>query len=129
MIGLDTNILVRYLTQDDARQFRAVMNLLSREGESFFLPDLVLVETDWVLTGLYKWTSVEVASAISRLLQVENLVFENETHLRSALRAVSEGADLSDELILSRCRVAGCVEFSTFDKAVLKKHSGFAKAP
>lgn len=129
MTGLDTNILVRYLTQDDVRQYRAVMQLLANEGSTFFLPDLVLVETDWVLTSLYDWTSSEVATAFISLLQVKNLVFENEMRLRPALRAVIDGADLSDELILARTREAGCTGFSTFDKAVLKRHSGFAEAP
>jgi predicted nucleic-acid-binding protein len=129
MIGLDTNILVSYLTGDDRRQFRAVMHLLGKDEEAFFLPDLVLVETDWVLTSLYEWTPVEVALAFSRLLQVRNLCFEDESRLRRALRAVRDGADLADELILGCCRSAGCVAFSTFDKAVVKQHPDFASLP
>jgi predicted nucleic-acid-binding protein len=105
------------------------MQLLANEDSTFFLPDLVLVETDWVLTSLYDWKSSEVAAAFISLLQVKNLVFENEMRLRPALRAVIDGADLSDELILARTREAGCAGFSTFDKAVLKRHPGFAEAP
>jgi predicted nucleic-acid-binding protein len=129
MIGLDTNILIRYLTEDDARQFRAVMHLLVKDGATFFLPDLVLVEADWVLTSLYDWTPAEVAAAYTLLLQIENLVFEDESRLRRALRAVNAGADLSDELILAQCRTAGCSAFSTFDKAVMKNHPDFARLP
>ncbi|MEI8038231.1 MAG: type II toxin-antitoxin system VapC family toxin [Verrucomicrobiota bacterium] len=129
MIGLDTNILVRYLTGDDHRQFLAVMDLLGKDEASFFVPDLVLVETDWVLSSLYAWTPAEVASAFFRLLRVANLCFEDEPRLRRALRAVNEGADLSDELILGHCRSAGCSAFSTFDKAVVKNHSDFARVP
>ena len=129
MIGLDTNILVRYLTGDDRRQFAAVMHLLGKEDANFFLPDLVLVETDWVLTSLYAWTPAEVASAFLRLLRVANLSFEDEPRLRRALRAVHDGADLSDELILGHCHSAGCSAFSTFDKAAVKNHPDFASVP
>ena len=52
MTGLDTNVLVRYLVQDDETQFRAVLALLLKKKATFFVPDLVLVEADWVLTSL-----------------------------------------------------------------------------
>jgi predicted nucleic-acid-binding protein len=51
MIGLDTNLLVRYLTRDDAAQYRAAMHLLARKGAGFFVPELVLVSWCW-----WKWT-------------------------------------------------------------------------
>jgi predicted nucleic-acid-binding protein len=100
MTGLDTNVLVRYLVQDDETQLRAVLNLLLKKKATFFVPDLVLVEADWVLTSLYHWTVEEVADAFARLLTIQNLLFEDEGRLRSALRAVRQGADLSDELIV-----------------------------
>ena len=129
MIGLDTNILVRYLTRDDAAQCRAVMHLLTRKGAAFFVLDLVLVEVDWVLGSLYQWTSAEVAAAFSRLLTIHNLAFENEDRLRAALHAVQQGADLSDELIAARCREGGCVKLATFDQAIAKRHGAFAFVP
>jgi hypothetical protein len=61
MTALDTNVLVRYLTQDDEAQFRKVLLLLNRKRMHFFVCDLVLAETDWVLRGLYDWTPGEVA--------------------------------------------------------------------
>ena len=103
--------------------------MLGKQDASFFLPDLVLVETDWVLTSFYQWTAAEVAAAFTQLVQVANLCFEDESRLRRALRAVSAGADLSDELILARCRDAGCTTFATFDKLVLKHHPEIARLP
>ena len=129
MIGLDTNVLVRYLTQDDPAQCRAVMHLLTRKGAGFFVPDMVLVEVDWVLTSLYQWTAVEVAAAFARLLTIHNLAFENEDRLRAALHAVLLGADLSDELIAARCQEGGCTKLATFDKALAKRHGEFAFIP
>ena len=129
MIGLDTNVLIRYLTRDDESQYRATMKLLMRKSASFFVADLVLVETDWVLSSLYDWTRDEIADAFTRLLQIHNLQFEDEDRLRLSLAAVRRGADLSDELLIAMSRHQGCREFATFDSAVAKRHTKFAFVP
>lgn len=129
MTGLDTNVLVRYLVQDDETQLRAVLALLLKKKATFFVPDLVLVEADWVLTSLYHWAVEEVADAFARLLTIQNLSFEDEGRIRSALRAIRQGADLSDELIVDRCRDMGCKSVATFDKGMAKRHRGFAEIP
>ncbi len=129
MIGLDTNVLVRYLTRDDESQYRATMKLLTRKSARFFVADLVLVETDWVLSSLYDWTRDEIADAFARLLQVHNLQFEDEDRIRHSLGAVRRGADLSDELLIAMSRNLGCREFATFDTAVAKRHAKFAFVP
>ncbi len=129
MIGLDTNVLIRYLTRDDEAQYRATMKLLSRKGATFFVPDLVLIEADWVLSTLYDWSRDDIADAFARLLQVHNLQFEDEDRIRRSLGAVRRGADLSDELLVSMCREHDCHEFATFDVAVIKRHPKFAILP
>lgn len=129
MIALDTNVLVRYLTQDDEAQFLAVLSLLNRKRAKFWVSDLVLVELDWVLTALYEWTRDEIADAFAMLLTVHNLVFESEPRIHRALRAVRQSADLSDELIVAYAHQAGCKELATFDKGLIKRHRGFAKTP
>ncbi len=129
MIGLDTNVLIRYLTRDDESQYSATMKLLMRRSASFFVADLVLVETDWVLSSLYDWTREEIADAFARLLQIHNLQFEDEDRIRHSLAAVRRGADLSDELLISMSRNQGCREFATFDTAVAKRHAKFAFVP
>ena len=129
MTGIDTNVLVRYLAQDDKAQLSAVLALLLKKNMTFFVPDLVLVEVDWVLTSLYGWTVDEMAEAFGRLLTVHNLVFEDEGRIRGALRAMRQGADLSDELIVDRCRDRGCESVVTFDKGMTRRHPGFALMP
>lgn len=129
MIGLDTNVLVRYLAQDDEVQLRAVLRLLMKKNATFFVCDLVLIETDWVLTSLYHWTADEIAEVFGRLLTIQNLAFEDEGRIRAALRAMRQGADLSDELILDRCRNMGCKSVATFDRAMAKRHQSFALTP
>ena len=105
------------------------MKLLCRKGANFFVPDLALIETDWVLSSLYDWTRDEIADAFTRLLQVHNLQFEDEDRIRRSLGAVRRGADLSDELLVSQCREHDCQEFATFDAAVIKQHPKFAILP
>ena len=129
MIGLDTNVLIRYLTRDDESQYRATMKVLMRKSANFFVADLVLVETHWVLSSLYDWTHDEIADAFARLLQIHNLQFEDEDRIRHSLAAVRRGADLSDELLIAMSRNHGCREFATFDSAVAKRHTKFAFVP
>ena len=129
MTALDTNVLVRYLAQDDEAQFRAVLRLLNRKGATFLLCDLVLAETDWVLRSLYDWTAVEIAESFARLTAIHNLGFEDEARLRASLRAVREGADLADELLVRGCRTRGCLQMATFDKGMIRRHKPFAFPP
>lgn len=128
MTGLDTNILVRYLEQDDENQFRAVLRLLIKKGAVYFVSDMVLVETFWVLTNLYQWTALEVVEAYESLLTISNLTFESESRLRVAFRAVKKGADPPDELIVAMSRHHGCRDFASFDKGIVKRHD-FAFLP
>ncbi len=129
MTALDTNVLVRYLTQDDEAQFQKVLKMLNRKRAHFFVCDLVLAETDWVLRSLYDWTCEDVADAFSRLITIHNLVFENENRLRASLKALREGADLADELIIRSCRDQGAKAFATFDKGIIRRHKVFAEEP
>lgn len=129
MIALDTNILVRFLAKDDEAQLRKVLGLLGREDTTFFVCDLVLVESQWVLRSIYEWTCSEVADAFARLTSIHNLEFENEAHLRVAIKALKGGADLADELIVRTSRERGAESFATFDKGIIRRHQGFAVSP
>ena len=129
MIGLDTNILVRYLTQDDENQFRRVLKLLSTKGSLFYLSDLVLVETFWALKSIYDWDPNEIADVLGNLTSVHNLIFENEARLLASLRAVRLGADLADELIVRAASSKGVKKIATFDKGMIRRHTPFAFEP
>jgi predicted nucleic-acid-binding protein len=129
MIALDTNILVRFFAKDDEAQWRKVHGLLGRKDTTFFVCDLVLVETQWVLRSVYEWTCAEVADAFFRLTSIHNLEFENEARLRLALNALQEGADLADELIVRASRERGAQSFATFEKGIIRRHKDFATSP
>ena len=129
MTGLDTNILVRYLTQDDQAQFQAALRLLNTRGVIFFVPDLVVVELDWVLSDVYDWNRDEIAETLARLLTIQNLIFEDEGRIRGALKAVRLGADLSDAFIAAACERRECRDLATFDKGFVKRFPNLAFSP
>jgi len=119
MIGLDTNILVRYLTQDDAVQAAAAAKLvdsLSPESPGF-LSLVVVVELVWVLQFSYGLKKQEIENVVDRLLRGKELVIERAEIVSQALRKFhSSRANFADCLI-ERCgHAAECQYVLTFDK-------------
>lgn len=129
MTGIDTNILVRFITADDPAQYRAVVRLLSTAGDRYFLSDLVLIETHWVLSSTYGWEKAAIASAFSHLLSLESLDFEDPARVRHAIEVSMDGSDFADELIVRSCRDHGVTRFATFDKGIIRRHKPFAHRP
>lgn len=119
MIGLDTNILLRYLVQDDPVQSPAATAILEKltAEDPGYLSQVVLVETAWVLERTYKFSDRTIAIAIEGLLQAATLVVQDEVAVVLALRTASEGrATFADALIGSLNSQAGCTHTLTFDK-------------
>ncbi|MDD5242327.1 MAG: type II toxin-antitoxin system VapC family toxin [Sulfuricella sp.] len=124
MIALDTNILVRLLTGDDRQQMEAAIRLI--DGNSCFVPLSVVLELEWVLRGAYRVDREKIASLLDRLISGENLHFESEQVLLTAIRRYKNGLDFADALHLSCSE--GCDIFYTFDKKFLA-HSVGLKPP
>ena len=128
MIGLDTNILVRFLVRDDEAQHAAVVAALRRgaeAGETFFVGDVVLAEVCWVLSSRYHCGREELAAVVRQLTEAEELVFESTERVVRALRAYQHGkGGFADYLIESRAQDAGCSRVLTFDRALLAE-AGF----
>lgn len=124
MLGLDTNVLVRYLVRDDQRQFEKARRLLKREsnkGEPVLVSLLVLLETEWVLRSRYEFSKAEILSTFSTLLDVADLAFEDESSIEQALYSWKDTvADFSDCLIEARNLRLGCQATATFDGKALK---------
>lgn len=103
MIGLDTNVLVRFIVQDDKRQAEAATRLMERRCTSEdpgLVSSIVLCELAWVLDRGYGYDRRTVASVVRRLLTVQELKVENAEVAWNALHAFEEGgADLADYLI------------------------------
>jgi predicted nucleic-acid-binding protein len=88
MIGLDANVLVRFLVRDDEDQFERARKLIRREaqaGEPVRISLLVLLETEWVLRSRYKLSKGEILGAFSELLSAMDMSFEDESSIEEAL--------------------------------------------
>jgi predicted nucleic-acid-binding protein len=124
MIGLDTNVVARYIVQDDPRQSAAATRLI--EGaltprEPGFVPLVVLCELVWVLESCYDATRAEVAQAIRVLLTAKQILVEQPSVAWKALRAYEAGgADFADGVVLETSRGAGCEKLLTFDRRAAK---------
>lgn len=120
MIGLDTNILVRYLAQDDPIQSRQATQIIERqlsEEHPGFISLVTIVETVWVLDRVYGMSNHEIASAVEGILQADAFVVQNEQQAFTAMIALKTGAgSSSDALIGALGAWAGCTSTLTFDK-------------
>ena len=124
MIGLDTNILVRYLAQDDPVQSRVATEILESrltEGNPGFISLVAMVETVWVLDRAYDLAESEIAAALERILQADTLVVESEQEVFRATMALKErSGSFADALIGALGAKAGCDRTLTFDKSALR---------
>jgi predicted nucleic-acid-binding protein len=132
VIGLDTNVLVRYLTQDDAKQFQEATALLlglEKRLESAYLSTITLCETVWVLSRAYKIDRQHIVSMFERLLDTGLFVIEDKDAVREAVELYRTGTgDFADYLVGVRSRNAGSVTMATFDVA-LHAHPDLFSAP
>jgi len=124
MIGLDTNILIRYLTQDHPAQSAKATEILERrltQNNPGFVSVVAMVETVWVLDRAYGLTTQEIATAVERLLQVEALAIENEQEVFTAMIALKRGrGSFADALIAELGARVGCTRTMTFDRKAVR---------
>jgi len=124
MIGLDTNILVRYLAQDDPVQSPKAREIIERrltEENPGFVSVVAMVETVWVLDRAYGLAPHEIAAAVEYMLQADVLVVENEQEVFTAMVALKMGpGSFADALIAELSSSAGCVRTLTFDHKALR---------
>jgi predicted nucleic-acid-binding protein len=124
MIGLDTNILVRYFTQDDPVQSPRATEFIEKrltEQSPGFVSIVALAETVWVLQRFYHLKRQEIAMVIERVLGADALLVEHEAEVATALTAVWEGrGSFSDALIAALSAQAGCSSTVTFDRKALR---------
>jgi predicted nucleic-acid-binding protein len=119
MIGIDTNVLIRYLTKDDAEQTpraRALVDSLTHENPGY-ITVVVMVEAFWVLTSKrYGYTPKEAANALGTLALSEEFVVEHELPLLAAVTSANVGGGFADVLIAHVAKRAGCSRVVTFDQ-------------
>ena len=124
MKAIDTNVLVRFLVNDDPAQADVVRKRFQQaeqQREAFFIPLLVVLETIWVLDSAYGISRQEAIEVLSELLMLPILEFENRTALQGVLScAPNNPFDLADLLIAEVARLADCQSVLTFDKKAAK---------
>ncbi len=124
MIGLDTNILVRYFARDDPVQSPKATAIfehrLSKQNPGY-VSIVAVVEVMWVLARSYRLTTHQLVDVIERLLQADNLVIEDAQDVFTAMIALKEGrGSFADAMIVVRGQRAGCVATWTFDREALR---------
>jgi predicted nucleic-acid-binding protein len=120
MIGLDTNVLVRFLVKDDPIETRAAVKLVRSltPDEPGFVSLVAIAELIWVLRVSYRYRKTEITNVLEALLQSQELSIEQGDLVAEALRGFVTGdADFADYLIERGGNLAGCGHTLTFDKS------------
>lgn len=125
MIGLDTNVLLRYITQDDPLQSQIATDFITNncnEKTPAFIGHIVLCELVWVLESNYKQSKETIISVVQQLLQINQLeVLESAAVWRALNDFKTSNADFADHLICGSNFVNGCSQTVTFDKKAGKQ--------
>ena len=124
MLGIDTNVLVRFLLRDDEAQFQKANKLIQREvtaGRGVLVSQLVLLETEWVLRSRYGFSKIQLLEVIASLLDTREIQLEDEQSVEEAIYHWKDAdADFADCLIAARHRRLGCSATATFDARAVK---------
>jgi predicted nucleic-acid-binding protein len=119
MIAVDTNLLVRLLTNDDPVEAKRALRVM--ESDDILIPKTVLLETEWVLRHGYVLAREIIAQSFQKLLGIPNVKTEDQQTVNQALRWYQEGLDFADALHLASSAKAD--RFATFDRDFVKKAS------
>ena len=124
MLGIDTNVLVRFLLSDDEAQFQKAKKLIQQEvtaGRGVLVSQLVLLETEWVLRSRYGFSKIQLLEVIASLLDTLDIQLEDEQSVEEAIYQWKDAnADFADCLIAARHRRLGCSATATFDARAVK---------
>lgn len=134
MIGLDTNVVIRYLVQDEPKQSKLASQVIEKavaDGETLRISQITLCEIVWVLERCYNTSKKELIDVLKQLLQTQQIRIEHDSVARQALRdfEVHSGVDFSDCLIGRQNAANDCSFTYTFDKNAAKKLPGIFKLP
>ncbi len=123
MIGVDTNVLVRYVVRDDEQQYAAAAGVLESftEDEPGFITQVVLAELSWVLARAYRYPAAARLAVIRGLVATASLEFDDAEGLVRALELAEAGADFGDALVQGAMELFGVWDTVTFDRAAAQE--------
>jgi predicted nucleic-acid-binding protein len=126
MIGLDTNVLVRHIMQDDPVQSPKATRIIERklsEDLPGFISLATMLETAWVLENAFGLSKKQLALAIERMLQTSTFVIQNEREVHTAMMIFERGQGSFDDALIGALGLwAGCTSTLTFDKKASRLH-------
>ncbi len=120
MNGVDTNIIVRLLTGDDAGQATKARAVLGRAD--IFIAETVMLETEWVLRHAYGFETAAIHDAFVKLCGLPNVILPNPHRMQTALQWYADGMDFGDSLHLAANQA--CETFYSFDRKLIRKAEG-----
>ncbi len=123
MVAVDTNVVVRLLTGDEQRQYTKAVALF--ENHEVFLPDSVVLETEWVLRYAYEFSGAEICTAFRKLFGLTNVHLSDPARMARAIAWHEQGLDFADALHLAQAEP--CERFFTFDAKFIRKSRGLAR--
>ena len=123
MVAVDTNIIVRFLVKDDLAQFQRAETLL--QSDEIYIPDTVLLETEWVLRFAYGLSPDAIHQGFLLLLGLENVRVRDAFAVKQALDWFAEKMDFADAWHLALSQ--SCGRFATFDDKLVKRAKGKTK--
>jgi len=123
MIAVDTNVVVRLLTQDDEQQYNKSLKLF--QEQDIFIPDTVILETEWVLRFAYRFKPNEICIAFRNLLGLPNVQLTNGSLMAQVMAWHENGIDFADALHLAQSQ--NCSAIYTFDTKFINKAKGLTK--
>ncbi|MCH7731601.1 MAG: type II toxin-antitoxin system VapC family toxin [Candidatus Marinimicrobia bacterium] len=116
MVSIDTNIIVRFLTHDDKIQFKKAYSIFSKHN--IFIPDTVILETEWVLRYAYQFQPVTICNAFIKLFGLKNVHLSNPNLIAKVIDWYKKGLDFSDAFHLANSQQ--CQQLFTFDTKFIK---------
>ena len=125
MVVVDTNIIVRFLTQDDEEQFKKCLNIFNHQA--IYIPDTIILETEWVLRYAYNFEPISITKAFSKLFGLSNVYLSNASSIAQAIDWHKEGMDFADALHLVQSQKYEC--FYTFDRKFINKSKSLQSFP
>jgi predicted nucleic-acid-binding protein len=122
MLAVDTNVIIRYLTRDDAEQFARANALIG--GEDVFVSTTVLLETEWVLRRGYRFSRDRIIAALTAFAGLPHVTLEDPALAAKALDWTRNGLDFADALHLAKAE--GCEAFVSFDQRLAAAANGLS---
>jgi len=123
-VAIDTNVLVRYLTEDDEAQAAAAAKIIEA-ASTVLISTIVLAETTWVLRRAYKHTPVDVAAALREFIGAQGVEVD-EAAAELGLRFLEQGGDFADGIIAHEAKRHRCDCLVTFDREFAQLSNGAA---